>query len=292
MIISGCGFLGEAAADLFFGAGWEVLGLCAREESAARLRGKPYPIRVADISDRATLSRNIAGWEKADAVLHTASSRGGDAEAYRRVYLAGVRHLLAVVRPQALLFTGSTSVYAQTDGSVVTEASKTLPARETGKILLQAEHTALASGGWAVRLGGLYGPGRSALLRKFLSGEAVRENGGGRWLNQVHRDDAAQAVFHLVTSGAPFGIYNVVDNTPALQREVYGWLAETLQKSLPPEGAANPNRRRGSTSKRVSNAKLRSTGWAPAYPAYRDAILELLASFREAPVNPEKESPC
>ncbi len=50
------------------------------------------------------------------------------------------------------------------------------------------------------RLAGIYGPGRSALLRKFLSGEARIENGGERYLNQVHRDDIAAALLHLVAS--------------------------------------------------------------------------------------------
>ena len=43
-----------------------------------------------------------------------------------------------------LLFTSSTSVYAQTDGSVVTEESPAIPDRETGSLLLAAETVTLA----------------------------------------------------------------------------------------------------------------------------------------------------
>jgi nucleoside-diphosphate-sugar epimerase len=141
--------------------------------------------------------------------------------------------------------------------------------------MLDAEAVALSAGGLVARLSGLYGPGRSILMRKFLSGEAVIEGDGLRWINQIHRDDAARAVVHLLTESVTPGIYNVSDNTPATQVEVYTWLANYFRRPLPGKGEPDPNRKRGSTSKRVSNAKLRETGWSPAFPAYRDAIPSL-----------------
>ncbi len=269
VIIAGCGFLGEAAADLFFGAGWEVLGLCATEESASRLAGKPYAVRVADISGPMEFE---PAWHGADALIHCASSGRGGPEAYRRVYLDGLLNLIAGLQPRRTLFTGSTSVYAQTDGSAVNECSETRPGRETGKILLDAEGVSLASGGYVARLSGIYGPGRSVLLRKFLAGDARIEGDGGRWINQIHRDDAARAIHHLFTTRAEPGIYNVSDNTPATQREVHGWMAAFFQRPLPPQGEPDPARKRGWTSKRVSNQKLRATGWVPAFRSFRDAL--------------------
>ena len=174
-----------------------------------------------------------------------------------------------------MLITGSTSVYAQADGAWVDETSETKPDRETGRILLEAESIALASGGVVARLSGLYGPGRSVIMRKFLSGEAVIEGDGLRWINQIHRDDAARAVVHLLTKPARPGIYNVSDSTPAAQSEVYRWLADYFQRPLPDKGQPDLKRKRGWTNKRVSNAKLRGTGWRPAFPAYRDAIASL-----------------
>lgn len=272
VIIAGCGFLGEAAADLFSGTGWDVLGLCATEESASRLADKPYAVRVADITGPMGLE---PVWQGADALIHCASSGRGGPEAYYRVYRDGLLNLIATIQPRRTLFTGSTSVYAQTDGAAVTEASETQPDRETGQILLAAEGVALASGGYVARLSGIYGPGRSVLLRKFLAGDARIEGDGGRWINQIHRDDAALAIHHLFTTRAEPGIYNVSDDTPATQREVYGWLADFFQRPLPPEGEPDLNRKRGWTSKRVSNQKLRAAGWAPAFPSFRDALPSL-----------------
>ena len=78
--------------------------------------------------------------------------------------------IAGAIEPRQVLITGSTSVYAQIDGLWVDETSETKPDRETGRILLEAEGIALDAGGLVARLSGLYGPGRSVIMRKFLSG--------------------------------------------------------------------------------------------------------------------------
>lgn len=269
IIIVGCGFLGEATADLFSEAGWEVQGLCGSADSAARLQEKPYPVRVHDITQPGPVCPD---WRGADALIHAVSSRGGGPEGYGAVYREGLLNAIASLQPRRCLFVSSTSVYGQTDGSWVDEASETEPARETGKILLETEQIALASGGYVARLGGLYGPGRSVLRKKFLAGETVIEGEGARWINQIHRNDAARALRHLFVQRAAPGIYNVVDDTPATQRQILTWLSKATGKPLPPTGPVDPNRRRGWTSKRVRNFRLHETGWRPDYPSYASAL--------------------
>jgi nucleoside-diphosphate-sugar epimerase len=242
-------------AYLFHTAGWTVEGWTRSTQSAATLRAKPYPIRELDISQRARVTE-CAGMF--DAVIHCASSRGGDAETYRRIYLDGARNLLERFPASKLLFTSSTSVYAQRDGSWVTEESETNPLRETSRILLEAERLVLNSGGIVARLAGIYGPGRSALLSKFLEGTAIIDSANDRLVNQVHRDDIALALFLLLsreTEGTQ--IYNVIDDQPILQGECYRWLARRLNRPLPPIGKSKGPRKRGDSNKRVSNAKLR-----------------------------------
>src|SRR5207244_4111933 len=139
-----------------------------------------------------------------------------------------------------MLFTSSTSVYAQRDGSWVTEESETKPARETGRVLLETEKVMLDRGGTVARLGGIYGPGRSALLTKFLSGTAIIDPENDRFINQVHRDDIAGALFLLLNRlSLAREIYNVVDDQPILQSECYRWLAERMNRPGPPIGKAN-----------------------------------------------------
>jgi nucleoside-diphosphate-sugar epimerase len=267
ILIAGCGYVGQATADLFHTAGWAVEGWTSSEESAAMLLNKPYRVRQVDISQRAELTARPGRF---DAVIHCASSRRGGVESYRQIYLNGAHNLLDRFVEAKMLLTSSTSVYAQRDGSWVTEESETKPARETGRILLETEKLVLERGGIVGRLAGIYGPGRSALLSKFLAGTAVIDPENDRFINQVHRDDIASAISLLLTQGTQ--IYNVVDDQPMLQTDCYRWLAQRLNRPLPPIGKSTEQRKRGDTNKRVSNAKLRSLGWTLQYPTFVDAM--------------------
>jgi nucleoside-diphosphate-sugar epimerase len=281
ILIAGCGYVGEAAADLFHSAGWNVEGWVHSKESAARLSVKPYSIRVIDISQRGDVAKRAGAF---DAVIHCASSGGGDAEAYRQIYLNGARHLLETFPKAKILFTSSTSVYAQRDGSWVKEESETKPLRETSRILLEVEKLILEKGGIVARLAGIYGPLRSALLSKFLNGTATIDPNNDRFVNQVHRDDIASALFLLLNREPQWAaqIYNVIDDQPLLQSECYCWLAQRLKRPLPPTRKSEQPHKRGDTNKRVSNTKLHQLGWTPDYPTFGDAMeRSVLPSFAE-----------
>src|SRR6478752_6185190 len=281
ILIAGCGYVGEATADLFHSAGWKVEGWVHSSESAARLSVKPYSIQVIDVSRHADVRKYAGAF---DAVIHCVSSRGGDVEAYCQIYLEGARHLLETFSKAKILFTSSTSVYAQRDGSWVTEESETKPLRETSRILLDVEKLILEKGGVVARLAGIYGPHRSALLSKFLNGTATIDPDNDRFVNQVHRDDITSALFVLLNREAETSaqIYNIVDDQPLLHSECYGWLAQRLNRSLPPIGKSERPRKRGDTNKRVSNSKLHQLGWTPVYPTFRDAMEKsILPSFAE-----------
>jgi nucleoside-diphosphate-sugar epimerase len=284
VLIAGCGYIGQAAADLFHAAGWVVEGWTRSAESAASLSAKPYPVRVVDVSKPAQLAECRPVAAGFDAVVHCASSSGGDAEMYRKVYLDGARNLLETFRRSKLLFTSSTSVYAQRDGSWVTEESDAKPMRETSRVLLETERLVLADSGVVVRLAGIYGPGRSALLNKFLKGTAIIDPENDRFVNQVHRDDIASALLLLLSQEADGAqIYNVVDDQPILQSECYRWLGQRLNRPLPPIGRSTQERKRGDSNKRVSNAKLCALGWTPRYPTFADAMEKsILPSFADA----------
>jgi nucleoside-diphosphate-sugar epimerase len=279
ILIAGCGYAGEATADLFHSAGWMVEGWVHSKDSAARLSAKPYSIHTIDLSQRDHVAKHAGAF---DAVIHCASSRGGNAEAYRQIYLNGAHHLLETFPNARILFTGSTSVYAQSDGSWVTEESETKPLRETSRILLEVERLISEKGGIMARLAGIYGPQRSALLSKFLNGTATIDPNNDRFVNQVHRDDIASALFLLLDREPQRAaqIYNVVDDQPLLQSECYRWLAQKLNRPLPAMRKSEQPRKRGDTNKRVSNAKLRRLGWTPQYPTFADAMgKSILPSF-------------
>ena len=133
-----------------------------------------------------------------------------------------------------------------------------------------------------MRLAGIYGPQRSALLSKFLNGTATIDPQSDRFVNQVHRDDIASALFCLLNHEARNSaqIYNVVDDQPILQSECYRWLAQRLNRPLPQIRKSEQPRKRGDTNKRVSNAKLHQLGWTSEYPTFGDAMEKsILPSF-------------
>jgi nucleoside-diphosphate-sugar epimerase len=139
--------------------------------------------------------------------------------------------------------------------------------------LLETERLILARGGIIARLAGIYGPGRSALLSKFLAGLTIIDKQNDRFINQVHRDDIAAALFLLLNRQSARGeIYNVVDDHPILQSECYCWLAKKLNRPIPPIGRSTSISKRGASNKRVSNAKLRRLGWTPRYAKFAEAM--------------------
>lgn len=271
VLVAGCGYVGLGVARQLHATGWTVIGITRTAESAQRLQGEPFRVLACDIGERTAL----AALGSFDAVISCVSSGRSGPDAYRTVYLEGTRNLIEVFHPSRFLFTSSTSVYGQTDGTVVTEESPAEPERETAKILREAEALALSAGGIVARLAGIYGHDRWALLQKFLAGTAVIEGDGGRFLNQIHRADAVLALVRLLNLDVAPGVYNVSDGAPVTQKDIYTAFAESFQRPLPPVGLPNLDRKRGWTHKQLSNAKLRALGWRPLYPSYREALAEI-----------------
>ena len=265
ILIAGCGYVGSATADLFHTAGWKVEGWTHSGDSASQLSAKPYPVRAVDITDRDAVQ---GAGRTFNAIIHCASTGGGGAESYRRIYFYGATNLIQILQPNRFIFTSSTSVYAQTNGEWVDEDSAAQPQHETGRILRETEEFVRQSGGIVVRLAGIYGPGRSALLRKFLTGDARLETGGERYQNQAHRDAIAAALLQLAKWPNDPGLVNVFDNEPLTERECYEWLAAKLKRPLPPSVKRAGERKRGASNKRVSNRRLRALGWEPKFPTF------------------------
>ena len=133
------------------------------------------------------------------------------------------------------------------------------------KSCAKTEEFVRQNGGLVARLAGIYGPGRSALLRKFLSGEARIDNDGQRYLNQVHRDDIAAALLHLVASSiersSAASIVNVTDDRadyPARSVRVAGeqnWIVPFPQ-SLPGRRTKTRREQQAGVEPKAARARL------------------------------------
>jgi nucleoside-diphosphate-sugar epimerase len=269
VLIAGCGFVGLPLARNFASSGWETHALTASEASAANLDGEPFLTHALDI----TRKTSFAGLteRRFNVVIHCASSGRGGASDYAAVFLIGTQNLMANLEYERLIFTSSTSVYAQTDASTVDETSPADPGRETGRVLRKTEDLVLVSGGTVARLAGLYGPGRCVPLQKLVDGRAMIVEDGSRLMNSVHQVDAAKALQFLAEEELS-GVFNVVDDQPVAEIEWYRYVCRRLGKPVPPSGPRDLNRKRGWTNKRVSNRKLRSFGWELVYPTFKEGL--------------------
>ena len=275
LVIVGCGDVGIALGRRMLEAGWQVSGL--RREPGQLPDG--FGRIAADLAN----AQRPADWPaRVDYLVYCPAAGRRDAELYRTLYVEGLEYVLGWLKesrqkPRHLLQVSSTAVYGQSAGEWVTENSAALADSPTAPVLIEAEDVALRGGFPAsvVRLGGIYGPGRTRLIEQVRSGLHVPAS-PEQYTNRIHRDDAAGLLAHLLLQAdqgellAP--CYLGVDDEPAPLHEVAQWLAQQLGVSLLEEGAtAN---RRG--SKRCSNALARESGWAPQYPSYREGYASML----------------
>jgi nucleoside-diphosphate-sugar epimerase len=279
VLIVGCGYVGLPLGTELVRQGHEVFGLRRSPGAEADLKAAGIQPVCADIARPEALVTLPGPF---DWVINTvASTRGGGADDYRQVYLQGTRHLidwLTASPPKKFVYTSSTGVYGQDDGSLIKETSPTEPATETAKVLVETEQVLLAAlrerrfPAVILRVAGIYGPDRGHLFQQYLRGEAVIPGKGDRWLNMIHRDDVVGALVAALKAGRPGEVYNAVDDEPVTQLMFFRWLSETLGRDLPPFGPAETEaeRKRGLTNKKVSNRKLKmELGYRFQHPTFR-----------------------
>jgi nucleoside-diphosphate-sugar epimerase len=290
-LIVGCGYVGMALGSELVRRGHEVFGLRRTEVAEDELRAIGVVPLKGDITKPPNLARLPGDF---DWMVNCVSSSRGDAGDYRRVYFEGMRNLLAWLStkpPKKFVYTSSTSVYAQTDGSLVTESSLAEPETETARVLLETEQILMQAAkqnfpGIILRVAGIYGPGRGYWFKQFLQGEVKIEGKGERFLNMVHRDDVVGAIIAALEKGQPGEVYNVVDDEPVTQLDLFRWLASTLGKELPPiaEFGERAERKRGWTNKRVSNRKMRTDlGYQFKFPTFREGYTRNSLGIVESP---------
>ena len=271
VLIAGCGDLGTEAGLRFAAAGFPVLGW---RRSAEKI---PAPLtgQTADLTGE--LPKIPADTEIV--VISTAARERTEA-AYRSAYVDGTANVLDAlerdgVRPRRIIFVSSTAVYGDAGGGWLDEDSPTAPASITGAVIREAEDLLHSRRPDAVvlRLAGIYGPGRTRLIDQVRAGAPAP--GPGQLTNRIHRDDAAAAIVHLATAEADAApLYLGVDNEPVEQREVLAFLAAELGTELAP-GEAGRSTRGG--NRKLSNARLRSTGFTFTYPTFREGYRAVLA---------------
>jgi len=279
VLIAGCGDLGLRVARL--------LGLENTANRSWGLRRQPdlkstqdipgFTWIACDLTQPSTL-RNLP--TEITHVLYTAAPNARTEADYRAVYRDGLEHLLqAVTLPalQRVLLVSSSAVYGDHGAQWIDEDTPTAPKSFNGRILLETEqwlHSQNAQyESLSLRLSGIYGPGRSYLLDRLRTGQATAPAVESHWVNRIHIEDAAAAVLHLMNLPNPQPIYLVTDSTPLPMRVLYDALAKLVGGPTPPAGPAPASL----GSKRLSNARLRDSGFNFKWPDSREGHAALVS---------------
>jgi nucleoside-diphosphate-sugar epimerase len=276
VLVAGCGWVGTAVARRLVARGDRVTGIRRDPGRAASLASIGVIPLAADLA--------AEGAERllppADAIL-ACQSAGSDAEeGYRRAYVDANRTLLAFAGRagvKAFVYTGSTGVFGQEDGSDVDEATPPRPSTANGEVLAEAERLVLeaASAGLraaVLRLSGLYGAGRTGIAERVRSGQLALGPGDDAWMNFCHLDDAAAFAVAALDRARAGAIHHGSDAEPARRREVVEWIAARLGIPAPRGGSA----RRGPNRRVLSAATREALGVTLAHPSFRDGLRDLI----------------
>ena len=230
--------------------------------------------------------------KRAEAIVVSIPPRGTDGPLDR--FADAIRNAPALRR---VVYYSTIGVYGEHGGVWVEETSPTVTRNDRSLARLVDEARwieAGRAGGLPVdilRLPGIYGPGRNALI-KLREGEARRVVKPGHRVNRAHVDDIADVTRLVLERGLDGQIWNVADDEPAPPQDVIAYAAMLLGLEPPPEEPFETAKLSPMSAsffaeeKRVSNAKAkRLLGFKPAYPTYREG-LRALAEAGEGSASP------
>ncbi len=265
VLVAGSGYVGDALCDSLRRDGEEVYSL----SRSSREDGNHISADLTVPSSLVAIPKGIAE------LVYCAAATGYTDELYREIYVEGFRNILSALDHSILrrvIFVSSTGVYHQQDGEEVDETSPTSPESFSGKRLLEGE-ALLPPQGIALRLGGIYGPGRGRLISQLRSGAPLHAAALSRFTNRIHRDDCVGALTHLLKIEKPARLYLGVDCEPAPLGEIAKWICGELRIPFPKvvsEGEVGNLEMRG--NKRCVNRRLLDSGYCFKFPTYREGF--------------------
>ncbi len=276
-LIIGFGYSAKATARRLLEAGWRVTGTTRSDQTAAQIEAMGAVALVADpaTEDGAAALREAAA--ASDAIISSVPpGPGGDPvlEALAPMALSAKR----------LIYFSTTGVYGDRKGGWAFEWEPLTPGQDRSKRRAEAEAGWLALGALSLRLGGIYGPGRSALER-LATGNPVIDK-PGQVFSRIHVEDIASAVLMALERPDVAGPVNLVDDAPSSQADHMRDAAALAGLPAPDVRPYDPAELSPMAAsffaecRRVSNAKAKTVlGWRPRYP---DALAGIRAMLEEA----------
>jgi nucleoside-diphosphate-sugar epimerase len=285
LVCFGFGYCAENFVAMFGDGFARIFGTVRSAERAAVLNAHlAGRLRALLFEDNFAAPELAAAVAEADNILVSVPpNEHGD-----RVLAVFAEALTNARRLRGIVYLSTIGVYGDCGGEWVDEDTPANPGSERGRARLQAERAWRELGArrriavTVLRLAGIYGPGRNALIQ-IADGSARRIVKPGQVFNRIHVDDIAQAIDAAFARGAD-GIVNVADDEPSTASDVLVFAAQLMGLKPPPESAfeeaalaMSPMARSfWQECRRVKNDKLkRELGVSLRYPTYREGLTAL-----------------
>jgi nucleoside-diphosphate-sugar epimerase len=274
ILIFGAGYSGKAFARANRDAG-TILGTTRAPEKFEALRQAGIQPLLFD--GALTPEIRDALEKTTDLVVSVAPEEAGDP-----VLNAARQAIAKMPALEWIAYLSTVGVYGDHGGGWVDETAECRPLSKRSMLRVAAEQDWLKLGrdiGRPVailRLSGIYGPGRNALVN-LENGTARRLVKPGQVFNRIHCDDIAGALWHLLKDISG-GIFNVTDDLPAPPQDVVTYAAGLMGVTPPPEipfetAQLSPMARSFyGENKRVANTAIKAAGYRFRFPDYRSAF--------------------
>jgi nucleoside-diphosphate-sugar epimerase len=265
ILLVGCGKLGTRLGQGLTAVGWDVFAL--RRDTASL----PAEFSALAVDLRDPVPRALPD---VDAMVITLPPGTQDTEGQPDGYRASLHHLAAALPrvPRRAVFVSSTRVFeGHADGRVLTEADAPAPVTARGRALLDGELLAAdLFDAHVVRPAGIYGPGRTMLVRKVIEGVPVQY---ARRTNRIHEADLVRALETLLGAADPPRFLHAVDQGPVLLGEVVTYIARQL--GLPPPPRAQPEATSGTI---LDGDRLLGLLGALTYPTFEAGYAHVITT--------------
>jgi hypothetical protein len=279
----GLGYSAEALARRLSPGEWKIVGTARTPEGVDHIASLGYE---AILFDGQSAAPGIAG-ALTDAT-HILISASPDDLGDPVIRLHGGD----VARATALHWIGYLStigVYGDSGGQWIDENTPPKPGSERAKRRLNAEKDWLAFAdahqkrAQIFRLGGIYGPGRSA-IDDLRDGSARRIVKPGQVFNRIHVEDIATVLLAAANGAGRETIYNVTDDEPSPSQDVVAYAAKLMNLEPPLEipfesAPLSPmGRSFYSENRRIRNRRLYDDlGVTLRFPTYREGMAGIFA---------------
>ncbi len=279
ILIVGCGDIGCRLAKILSAQGHDVLGV---KRNPLKSEHKNIKFLALDINKSEDLDHLNLDFST---VFFMPTPDFRSRESYEKIYSHGLEKLLVFFsgtkQPPHFFFISSTSVYGQQQGEWIDENSLTEPERETAQVIVTAEQLIWQYNpkNTVVRFSGIYGLGRSQLLKKLESKNKI-QNTPPYFTNRIHQDDCAAVLgflFNKLLNGEQIEpCYLASDDDPATIWDILTWLAVQTGKAYP---QALDKQSASKQNKRCRNTRLKQLGYRFIYPDYRAGYQSVLKEY-------------